>query len=405
MNFKNKKITKIGILFDVDRKNGGSFQMSTNNLLAIVKNLKKLKIEFVILAHKRNLELENLNLKYQIVKLLISDYFFLIISNIPIFKDLFCKFNFKSAFEKKLVKNNIEMIIFFFVNWKSLLLKKVAFISTVLDVSHFDFWKKKKFKEISSIVFYAREYLYKTILPSSFRIITESNDLKIKIAKLYKLKSNCIVSIPNLPSSLLYNKKKTKTESVIKKYNIPEKFYLYPAQFWEHKNHLVILKAIKNFKLKKKDINFVFCGRDQGYLANIQNRINEYGIEKNITILDYVDDSELFLLYKSCEAMVMPSYFGPTNIPPVEAWSLGVPVLYSSLNRSHGKNACFYFNADSSTQLSKAILKLKCDKKKLVKKGKIRFKEIMIENINGHKTLVNDIKSFNTSLQKNINNV
>ena len=65
MNFKNKKITKIGILFDVDRKNGGSFQMSTNNLLAIVKNFKKLKIEFAILAHKRNLELENLNLKYQ----------------------------------------------------------------------------------------------------------------------------------------------------------------------------------------------------------------------------------------------------------------------------------------------------------------------------------------------------
>jgi hypothetical protein len=100
----------------------------------------------------------------------------------------------------------------------------------------------------------------------------------------------------------------------------------------------------------------------------------------------------------------MPSYFGPTNIPPVEAWSLGVPVLYSSLNRSHGKNACLYFDADSSTQLSKAILKLKCNKKKLVKKGTIRFKEIMIENINGHKTLADDIKSFNTSLQKNINN-
>jgi glycosyltransferase involved in cell wall biosynthesis len=394
-------MTKIGILFDVDRKNGGSFQMSTNNLLVIIKNFKKLKIEFVILVHKRNLELENLNLKYQIVKLSISDYFFLIISNIPIFKYLFCKFNFESLFEKKLIKNNIKLLIFFSITWKGLLLKKIAFISSVLDVCHVDFWKKKKFKEISSIVFYVREYLYKKILPSSFRIIAESNDLKIKIVKLYKLKSNCIVSIPNLPSSLLYNKKKTKTESVIKKYNIPEKFYFYPAQFWEHKNHLVILKAIKNFKSKKKDINFVFCGRDKGYLANIQNRINEYGIEKNITILGYVDDSELFLLYRLCEAIVMPSYFGPSNIPPVEAWSLKVPVLYSSLNRSHGKNACLYFNADSSTQLSKAILKLNSNKKKLVKKGTRRFNEIKIENINGHKTLVDDIKSFNSSLKKN----
>jgi glycosyltransferase involved in cell wall biosynthesis len=404
MNFKNKKITKIGVLFDVNRKNGGSFQMSTNNLLAIVKNLQKLKIGFVILAHKRNLELENLNLKYQIVKLSISDYFFLIVSNIPIFKDLFCKFNFESSFEKKLVKNNINLLIFFSTNWKALLLKKIAFISSSLDVCHVDFWKKKKFKEISLAVFYIREYLYKTILRSSFRIITESEGLKTKIRKLYKLKLNHIISIPNLPSSLLYKKKKLKIENVIKKYNISEKFYFYPAQFWQHKNHLVILKAIKNFKLKKKDINFVFCGRDKGYLANIQNKINEYGIEKNIRILGYVDDSELFVLYRLCEAMVMPSYFGPSNIPPVEAWSLKVPVLYSSVNRSHGKNACLYFNADSSTQLSKAILKLNYNKKKLVKKGTIRFKEIMIENINGHKTLAEDIKSFNTSLQKDIHN-
>ena len=27
----------------------------------------------------------------------------------------------------------------------------------------------------------------------------------------------------------------------------------------------------------------------------------------------------------------MPTYFGPTNIPPLEAFALGVPVLYSDL--------------------------------------------------------------------------
>jgi glycosyltransferase involved in cell wall biosynthesis len=397
-------MTKIGILFDVDRKNGGSFQMSVNNLLMMVKNLKKSKIEFFILTHKKNLELKKMNLKYQIVKLSISDYFFLIISNIPIFKYLFSKFNsFESSFEKKIIKNDINLLIFFSTNWKALLLTKIAFISAVLDVSHFDFWGKKKFKEISLVVFYIREYLFKTILPLSFRIITESKDLKIKIIKLYKLESNCIISIPNLPSSLLYKKKKLKTESVITKYNIPEKFYFYPAQFWEHKNHLVILKAIKNFKFKNKDINFVFCGRDKGYLANIQNKISEYGIKKNIRILNYVNDFELFELYTLCEAMVMPSYFGPTNIPPVEAWSLKVPVLYSSLNRSHGKNACLYFNPDSSAQLSKAILKLNYNKKKLEKKGIRRFNEIKIENISGHKNLVDDIVSFNSSSQKYIN--
>ena len=36
-------------------------------------------------------------------------------------------------------------------------------------------------------------------------------------------------------------------------------------------------------------------------------------------------------LYKESIALVMPSYFGPTNIPPLEAFNLGVPVLYSDL--------------------------------------------------------------------------
>jgi glycosyltransferase involved in cell wall biosynthesis len=399
VNFnKNNKSIKTGIFFDADRKNGGSFQMSINNLLSIIKNFKKIKIEYLILTNKKNLELKNLNLKYQIVKLSISDYFFIIINNMPVFKDLFSKLNFQSSFEKKLTKNNINLLIFFSVSWKALLIKKIKFVTTILDVCHIDFRNKKKFKEINSTISLTREYLNKTILPLSFRIITESQNLKKKILKLYKLKANYIISIPNLPSYLLKYKKKMRAEDVIIKYNLQEKFYFYPAQFWQHKNHLVILQAIKKFKQNKKDINFIFCGSDKGNLVNIQNKIREYGIEKNIRILGYVNEFELFVLYSFCEAMVMPSYFGPTNIPPVEAWSLKVPVLYASLNRNHGKNACLYFNANSSTQLSNAILKLNYNKKKLVKNGTLRFKEIKIENINGHKTLATDIKYLNKSL-------
>ena len=96
---------KKGILFDMIRENGGSFQMSVNNLITLTNNFKKKKIQFVILTQKKNLELKNLNLKYKIIKLSISDYLFLIISNISIFKNLLYKFNVSSSFERKLIKN------------------------------------------------------------------------------------------------------------------------------------------------------------------------------------------------------------------------------------------------------------------------------------------------------------
>jgi glycosyltransferase involved in cell wall biosynthesis len=386
-----------GILFDADRQDGGSYQMSINNLLIFINNFKKQNIKYIILTHKKNFHLDQLKIKYEIIKISITDFFFLIFRNIKIFKFLFTKFNYQSSFEKKLIKKNISMFVFFFTSWKSFLLNKIKFTATVMDVCHYDFYKKKNFKEISSLVFIYRQYLYKNILPLAYRIITESNDLKKRIIRLYKLKSNSIISIPNLPSMLLNNKKNINTIKIVKnKYNIFNKFYLYPAQFWEHKNHIIILEAIKKLKFKKNNITFIFCGRDKGNLEYINKKIAEYEIQKNVKIIGYVSDHELLVLYKLCKALVMPSFFGPTNIPPVEAWSLDVPVLYSSLNRNHGKNAAIYFNPNSSNQLAKAILKadLRNSREELIRKGRLRLKDIKKENLLGHGSFSLDIKKF-----------
>ncbi len=42
----------------------------------------------------------------------------------------------------------------------------------------------------------------------------------------------------------------------------------------------------------------------------------------------FVPNDEMPYLYRQSVALVMPSYFGPTNLPPLEAFALGVPVLY-----------------------------------------------------------------------------
>ena len=78
--------------------------------------------------------------------------------------------------------------------------------------------QKNNFKEISLSVYLFREYLYKNVLPKSYRIITESNELKKKIIKLYNLKPNSIISIPNLPSILLKNKKLLNKKKIVNTY-------------------------------------------------------------------------------------------------------------------------------------------------------------------------------------------
>ena len=52
----------------------------------------------------------------------------------------------------------------------------------------------------------------------------------------------------------------------------------------------------------------------------------------------------------------MPSYFGPTNLPPLEAFIYNKPLIYNkSFESEIGKNTCYFVNVDKPVQISKAI--------------------------------------------------
>ena len=61
------------------------------------------------------------------------------------------------------------------------------------------------------------------------------------------------------------------------------------------------------------------------------------GLAKNISLLDhvrftgFVSDEGMPYLYKQPIVLVMSTYFGSTNLSPIEAFKLRVPVLYPDL--------------------------------------------------------------------------
>ena len=86
-------------------------------------------------------------------------------------------------------------------------------------------------------------------------------------------------------------------------------------------------------------------------------------------------------LYENALALVMPSYFGPTNIPPLEAFKLGVPVLYSDLDglRDQIKDAGLLLNLNDDNSLSEKLYQLITEPKlriNLIKAGYKRLNEI-----------------------------
>jgi hypothetical protein len=81
----------------------------------------------------------------------------------------------------------------------------------------------------------------------------------------------------------------------------------------------------------------------------------------------------------------MPTYFGPTNIPPIDAWTLNVPVLYSSFLREHGQDAAIYFHPRSEHDLIFALNKLKNKtvREELIFNGQKRVEQLTLERSRG----------------------
>ena len=83
-------------------------------------------------------------------------------------------------------------------------------------------------------------------------------------------------------------------------------------------------------------IPVVFCGSYAGEIRErtfreVMSLSSQLGLEKEIHYLGYVPDEDMSGIYAEAVALVMPTFFGPTNIPILEAWAFGCPVLTSDI--------------------------------------------------------------------------
>lgn len=161
---------------------------------------------------------------------------------------------------------------------------------------------------------------------------------------------------------------------------LPEKFILYPAQFWKHKNHIGLVRAAGELKEIGINVNLVFTGSGKNAKEDIEQAVKDYGLEENVTNLGYISDAELVWLYKKARAMMFPSFGGPTNIPPLEAMALGCPVAVSDnfAMPEQVENAGLTFNPESVDDIKDAMRRLWIDDdlcEKLSNNGKMRSKE------------------------------
>ena len=397
----------LAVFLDQKIEIGGNFQQSLNNIfLAQELSSKDLDVK-IITTKKENIKILNdLKLNYylfspNILSLVWMDIREKLPNLLYRFINIFSK---KNKFEKFLSKLNIDLIYFVSQSNYASYVHSINYIYTLFDLSHRD---DPEFPEVrNNRNFEFREVTFQKNLPRAVAILADSELGKKNAINRYRLDESRVYVFPFRPSKFLIDPivklnylKNSNYLDIKKKYNLNYDYIFYPAQFWAHKNHIYILKALNILQNESPiALGAIFSGSDQGNLSYIKDMTKKFNLENQVRFTGFVSNEEIPHLYSQSIALVMPTYFGPTNIPPLEAFKLNIPVLYSDLKglRDQVKEAALLLDLNDPKSLVsnlKNLLSSNEVRDNLINKGKLRYEEI-VSNNNNYNILKRIIENF-----------
>ena len=295
---------------------------------------------------------------------------------------------FYSSFEKFLEENKVNKIFFLSPSYLNLLIQKINYIYTVWDLSHLE-KNLDKLPEHSREVKNIRDKCYQLAANNASYIIIGTKENKSKFIKRYNCKNKKLKILKFKP--FICNKNKIKISEINHLYRNQKNFFLYPAQYWSHKNHEFLIDFFEKYKEDKLINNFklICTGFDKGNYHNLKKKINLKKIENKKILFKYLEDEHLQYLYKRCIGLIFPSLIGSHSFPMHEAFYFRKPVFYNKEILSNEFKKFVYLIDIKSVDSLYAKIKNHFSKNnnKLIIKAERKFKILFNE-----KKIISDIK-------------
>ncbi|MGO5273119.1 glycosyltransferase [Bacillota bacterium LCP21S3_A4] len=212
----------------------------------------------------------------------------------------------------------------------------------------------------------ARRKQFMKVADNHQPLILSSNSCLRDFKKYYRKdrKNVCVMPFVSYIEPEVREMQKRK-KSILEKYGLCGIRYAYIGnQFWQHKNHIVVLKAIeKLIQNKMCRIHFVFSGkmhdyRDSTYVDDIKKYFENDIYSSYVMNLGFLDRIDQLAIMNSAEFIIQPSLCEGWGTVVEDAKVLDKTILLSDIEVHHEQknDKCKFFDANNPEKLAELIL-------------------------------------------------
>lgn len=199
---------------------------------------------------------------------------------------------------------------------------------------------------------------------SKFPLVLSSNNALNDFDKFYNKKENVyVVPFVSFIEPEIRSLTTKQEQQICNTYGLYKKNYaVIMNQFWQHKNHVVVLKAIKEYfnNHPDSDFIFVFTGqmedyRNQEYIDKLKEIAASQSVAPHIKILGFIERKEQIALMKNAAFVIQPSLFEGWGTVVEDAKVLDKTILLSDIPLHHEQmnEKCILFDPYDSSALAK----------------------------------------------------
>jgi glycosyltransferase involved in cell wall biosynthesis len=212
-----------------------------------------------------------------------------------------------------------------------------------------------------------REAGFRMQIASGRTVMLSSESSHRDFRKFYPGAKNevCLVRFATGPSPAFLT---ADPAEVVAQYQLPEKYFYLPNQFYTHKNHEVVVDALAI--LAQRGFNAVVCAsgstedrRERGHFDEVMARVRSRGLESRFRHLGMIPLSHVYALLRACTGLINPSRSEGWSTTVEEAKSFGVPMILSDLDvhREQTNDTASYFGTDDPATLADHLVRVSQD--------------------------------------------